>query len=161
MKQRRIKLAPSRQMATIRALIIRRKRHLASAARAARGCVKAAPDDGSSESPTITSLPPRGREASNASGRERRPQNFSRSGFEYLALAEPRLERFIGVFYRPETELQSHYSEAVLPRQFDAWVWFDETSALTPLRPEHAKPGAPDAYPFGLRLRSSKHGTGR
>ena len=44
------------------------------------------------------------------------------------ALAEPRLERFIGVIYRPETERWSHYSEAILPRQFDAWVWFDETT---------------------------------
>src|SRR5437899_889517 len=40
------------------------------------------------------------------------------------ALMEPRLERFIGVIYRPQTERWSHYSEAILPRQFDAWVWF-------------------------------------
>ncbi|WP_294012469.1 erythromycin esterase family protein [Sphingomonas sp.] len=38
------------------------------------------------------------------------------------ALEEPRLERFIGVIYRPETERWSHYSEAILPRQFDAWA---------------------------------------
>ena len=43
------------------------------------------------------------------------------------ALREPRLERFIGVIYRPETERWSHYSEAILPKQFDAYVWFDET----------------------------------
>jgi protein-L-isoaspartate(D-aspartate) O-methyltransferase len=65
-------------------------------------------------------------------------------------LSEPRLERFIGVIYRPDTELLSHYAEASLARQFDAFVWFDETSALTPLGPEHAKEGAPDTYPFGL-----------
>src|SRR3954453_12283026 len=65
-------------------------------------------------------------------------------------LLEPRLERFIGVIYRPETELMSHYSEASLPRQFDAFVWFDETSAVTPLGPQHAKAGAPDTYPVGL-----------
>ncbi|UXN62275.1 protein-L-isoaspartate(D-aspartate) O-methyltransferase [Phyllobacterium zundukense] len=65
-------------------------------------------------------------------------------------LTEPRLERFIGVIYRPETEVLSHYAEASLARQFDAFVWFDETSALTPLGAEHAKPGAPDTYPFGL-----------
>lgn len=46
---------------------------------------------------------------------------------------EERLERFIGVIYRPETERWSHYSEAVLGEQFDAWVWFDETEAVTPL----------------------------
>jgi protein-L-isoaspartate(D-aspartate) O-methyltransferase len=65
-------------------------------------------------------------------------------------LLEPRLERFIGVIYRPDTELMSHYSDASLPQQFDAFVWFDETSAVTPLGPEHARPGVPDTYPFGL-----------
>jgi len=68
-------------------------------------------------------------------------------------LMESRLERFIGVIYRPETERWSHYSHAVLPRQFDAYVWFDETEAVTPL-PAELKPGeAPsveDTYPFGL-----------
>ncbi|MBX3502735.1 MAG: protein-L-isoaspartate(D-aspartate) O-methyltransferase [Alphaproteobacteria bacterium] len=65
-------------------------------------------------------------------------------------LLEPRLQRFIGVIYRPESELLSHYSDASLPQQFDAYVWFDETSAVTPLGAEHARPGAPDTYPFGL-----------
>jgi protein-L-isoaspartate(D-aspartate) O-methyltransferase len=65
-------------------------------------------------------------------------------------LLKPRLERFIGVIYRPDTELLSHYADASLPQQFDAFVWFDETSAVTPLGPEHARAGAPDTYPFGL-----------
>ena len=69
------------------------------------------------------------------------------------ALSEPRLERFIGVIYRPETERWSHYSEAILPRQFDAWVWFDETTAVTPL-PGEARPGErigeDETYPTGL-----------
>jgi protein-L-isoaspartate(D-aspartate) O-methyltransferase len=65
------------------------------------------------------------------------------------ALLEPRLERFIGVIYRPETERWSHYAEAVLPNQFDAFVWFDETSAVTPL-PGETQPGEDDMYPFGL-----------
>ena len=64
-------------------------------------------------------------------------------------LAEPRLERFIGVIYRPETERWSHYSEAILPKQFDAWVWFDETHAVTPL-PGEQRPGEDETYPFGL-----------
>lgn len=64
-------------------------------------------------------------------------------------LMQPRLERAIGVIYRPETELQSHYFEAVLPRQFDEYVWFDETSAVTPLQTEELKT-LPDTYPFGL-----------
>jgi erythromycin esterase-like protein len=65
------------------------------------------------------------------------------------ALMEPRLERFIGVIYRPETERWSHYSECVLPRQFDGWAWFDETEAVTPL-PGEMRPGEDETYPFGL-----------
>jgi protein-L-isoaspartate(D-aspartate) O-methyltransferase len=64
-------------------------------------------------------------------------------------LIRPRLERFIGVIYRPETERLSHYSECSLPRQFDAYVWFDRTSAVMPI-PTKARPGMPDTYPFGL-----------
>jgi protein-L-isoaspartate(D-aspartate) O-methyltransferase len=48
-------------------------------------------------------------------------------------LSEARLERAIGVVYRPETELESHYFQAVLPAQFDEYVWFDETQAVEPL----------------------------
>jgi erythromycin esterase-like protein len=65
------------------------------------------------------------------------------------ALAGPRLERAIGVVYRPETELLSHYFEAVLPEQFDAFVWFEETQAVTPLAARSAK-GAAETYPFGF-----------
>jgi erythromycin esterase-like protein len=65
------------------------------------------------------------------------------------ALMEPRLERFIGVIYRPQTERWSHYSEATLPRQFDGWVWFDETQAVTAL-PGEQRPGEDETYPFGL-----------
>jgi erythromycin esterase-like protein len=65
------------------------------------------------------------------------------------ALMEPLLERFIGVIYRPETERWSHYSECVLHQQFDAWVWFDETEAVTPL-PGEMRPGEEETYPFGL-----------
>jgi erythromycin esterase-like protein len=64
-------------------------------------------------------------------------------------LMAARLERFIGVIYRPDTERWSHYSEAILPRQFDAWVWFDETEAVTPL-PGEQRPGEDETYPFGL-----------
>jgi len=66
-----------------------------------------------------------------------------------LALQEPRLERFIGVIYRPDTELWSHYSAASLPMQFDAWTWFDRTSAVAALPSGHGT-GMPDTYPFGL-----------
>ena len=65
------------------------------------------------------------------------------------ALARPRLERAIGVVYRPDTERQNHYFEAVLPEQFDAFVWFAETTAVAPLAEADRAEGA-DAFPFGL-----------
>lgn len=64
-------------------------------------------------------------------------------------LSAPRLERAIGVIYRPETELQSHYFQASLPRQFDDYVWVDETSAVHPLAGSTA-PDAPELFPFGI-----------
>lgn len=48
-------------------------------------------------------------------------------------LATPRLERAIGVIYRPETERISHYFESVLTKQFDEYIWFDESRAVHPL----------------------------
>ncbi|NKK70999.1 erythromycin esterase [Rhizobium leguminosarum bv. viciae] len=64
-------------------------------------------------------------------------------------IAEPRLERYIGVIYRPETERWSHYSYASLPDQYDAFVWFDRTCAVTPL-PTKVATGEDETYPFGL-----------
>jgi protein-L-isoaspartate(D-aspartate) O-methyltransferase len=64
-------------------------------------------------------------------------------------LGKERLERAIGVIYRPETEMASHYFRANLPRQFDEYVWFDNTSAITPLDTAEVK-GLPDTYPFGV-----------
>lgn len=64
-------------------------------------------------------------------------------------LSEPRLERAIGVIYRPESELRSHYFEAVLAEQFDAYVWFEETTAVTPLPAERPQ-GVPETYPFAV-----------
>jgi len=61
------------------------------------------------------------------------------------AVSDPRLERFIGVVYRPETERWSHYAECRLSEQFDAWVWLDETTAVTPLAA-----GDDETWPFGL-----------
>ncbi len=66
-------------------------------------------------------------------------------------LVPPRLERAIGVVYRPDTELASHYFYASLPHQFDELVWFDETRAVKPL-PAMGQRSAdlPETYPFGL-----------
>jgi protein-L-isoaspartate(D-aspartate) O-methyltransferase len=65
-------------------------------------------------------------------------------------LAEPLLERAIGVIYRPETELLSHYFQAELSRQFDAWIWFTETSAVAAQGTAAYSDGPDETYPFGL-----------
>ncbi|MEY4833088.1 MAG: hypothetical protein RL527_1301, partial [Planctomycetota bacterium] len=39
--------------------------------------------------------------------------------------------------------------QAVLPRQFDEWIWFDSADAVEPL-PGATEPGMPETYPFGL-----------
>lgn len=67
------------------------------------------------------------------------------------ALAERRLERAIGVLYIPATERQSHYLFASLPRQFDALVHIDHSTAVQPLDAQSA-PGAevPETYPSGV-----------
>ena len=64
-------------------------------------------------------------------------------------LLQERLERAIGVIYRPETELQSHYFYASLPRQFDEYIWFDETRAVEAI-PRGTTTDMPDTFPFGL-----------
>lgn len=58
-------------------------------------------------------------------------------GDAQAALREPRLERAIGVVYRPHDERRFHYFEASLGQQFDALVHVDRTRALQPL--EHAQ----------------------
>ncbi|MFB6264890.1 MAG: erythromycin esterase family protein [Bradymonadaceae bacterium] len=70
-------------------------------------------------------------------------------------LIETRYQRAIGVIYRPETELMSHYFKAQLPYQFDALVHVDRTHALEPLdRTAGWKAGEeedlPETYPSGL-----------
>ncbi len=65
------------------------------------------------------------------------------------ALTSSRLERAIGVIYRPETEIASHYFEASLPNQFDEYIWFNETRAVDALGPEVAE-GVPETFPFGV-----------
>jgi len=67
-------------------------------------------------------------------------------------LSDTRLERAIGVIYRPETERMSHYFHAVMPKQFDAVIHIDETSAVEPLEREPAwRAGeAPETFPSGI-----------
>jgi erythromycin esterase-like protein len=65
------------------------------------------------------------------------------------ALATTRLQRAIGVIYRPQSERLSHYFDAVLAEQYDAWLWFEQTHAVQPLG-ERLPQGPADTYPFGV-----------
>jgi erythromycin esterase-like protein len=67
------------------------------------------------------------------------------------ALMPRRLERAIGVIYRPDTERLSHYFRASLPNQFDAVIHIDETHALEPLEPWAVhEADLPETYPTAL-----------
>jgi protein-L-isoaspartate(D-aspartate) O-methyltransferase len=65
------------------------------------------------------------------------------------SLSRRRLERAIGVIYRPDTERLSHYFRASLAKQFDEYIWFDKTRAVSPL-PTERSDDAPEMFPFGL-----------
>lgn len=68
------------------------------------------------------------------------------------ALHEPRLQRAIGVVYRPQTERASHYYEVQLPAQFNAVIHVDRTRAVEPLERSAAwdRGDLPDTFPSGL-----------
>ncbi|HEV7301026.1 MAG TPA: erythromycin esterase family protein [Tepidisphaeraceae bacterium] len=68
---------------------------------------------------------------------------FRQSRDATALLTPERLERAIGVIYRPGSERLSHYFRASLPQQFDAVIQVDTTSALQPL--ERTAPFEPDA----------------
>jgi erythromycin esterase-like protein len=67
-------------------------------------------------------------------------------------LRKPKLERAIGVIYRPDTERQSHYFQARLPDQFDAVLHFDETRAVEPLEytADWDMGEVPETFPFAV-----------
>jgi erythromycin esterase-like protein len=73
-------------------------------------------------------------------------------GADAGGLATPRLERAIGVIYRPESERFSHYFEARLPEQFDAVIHIDATRAVEPLERAGAwtTGEAPETFPTGM-----------
>ncbi|GAA4946353.1 protein-L-isoaspartate(D-aspartate) O-methyltransferase [Algibacter agarivorans] len=63
-------------------------------------------------------------------------------------LSTPRLERAIGVVYKPETERMSHYFKAVLASQFDEYIWFNKTKAITPIPQKTEATKRQDMHPF-------------
>ena len=68
------------------------------------------------------------------------------------ALPSRRLERAIGVIYRPDTERVSHYFDADVVGQFDVVVHIDHTTAVEPLDVNvlWRRGELPDTYPTGI-----------
>ena len=73
-----------------------------------------------------------------------------RAAADLEVLQEGRLQRAIGVIYRPETERSSHYFTARLGRQFDGLIYFDETRAVEPLERVVSwdTMAVPETFPF-------------
>jgi erythromycin esterase-like protein len=78
--------------------------------------------------------------------------NLRDAGKRTDVLHESRLERAIGVIYRPETERVSHYFQARLAEQFDAIIHIDETRAVEPLERTSIwdEGELPETYPFAV-----------
>jgi erythromycin esterase-like protein len=78
--------------------------------------------------------------------------NLRKASGKIHNLREPRLERAIGVIYRPDTERLSHYFHARLADQFDAIIHIDETRALEPLERTSIwdEGEVPETYPFAV-----------
>ena len=119
-----------------------------------RGTVTAAADWGSSvERKRVRPAMPASYEALfHAAGRDRFLVIMNDSDVVAQQLRAPRLERAIGVIYRPETERQSHYFRARLADQFDAVVHLDETHAVKPLETTEAWEAGelPETFPFAV-----------
>ncbi|CAF1311836.1 unnamed protein product [Adineta steineri] len=70
-------------------------------------------------------------------------------------LYKKRLERAIGVIYRPRTERQSHYLNSNISTQFDCVIHIETTRALRPLEihpswAEAEKEHVPDTFPMNV-----------
>jgi erythromycin esterase-like protein len=119
-----------------------------------RGTVTAASNwDAPSELKRVRPALPGSFEAAfNATGIDRFMLSWRKGDSLFDVLQEARLERAIGVIYRPETERGSHYFRAELARQFDVVLHFDETRAVQPLEPtpEWSAGEVPETYPFAL-----------
>ena len=68
------------------------------------------------------------------------------------AFLAPRGHRAVGVVYRPSNERYGNYVPTVLPLRYDAFLYFDETHALSPLHQVKARPegDVPETFPSGV-----------
>jgi erythromycin esterase-like protein len=110
---------------------------------------------------TVTAAPDWGGEAERKRVRRALPGSWEelfheRGASRFLVdrqqLKGRRLERAIGVVYRPETERLSHYFNARIGQQFDAVVHLDQTGAVEPLEvtSEWQRGELPETYPYGV-----------
>jgi erythromycin esterase-like protein len=78
--------------------------------------------------------------------------SFAKATRAAEVLRPARLERAIGVIYRPDTERASHYFRARVADQFDAVIHIDDTRAVEPLeRTALWETGeVPETYPFAV-----------
>lgn len=71
-------------------------------------------------------------------------------------LSFPELERVpvphraVGVVYNPESEKHGNYVPTLLPLRYDAFMFFDKTTALHPLHISTDPTQMPETFPFGL-----------
>ncbi|WP_246067731.1 erythromycin esterase family protein [Changchengzhania lutea] len=65
-------------------------------------------------------------------------------------LSIPKLERAIGVIYQLKTELMSHYFQCLLASQFDEYIWFNESKAITPISAKKQATKLLKIHPFGF-----------
>lgn len=78
------------------------------------------------------------------------PLRKNDSGKKLIKLLNaPKLERAIGVIYRPKTERLSHYFQAALPSQFDEYIWYNTSQAVTPITTDNVKTKLLQSHPFG------------
>jgi erythromycin esterase-like protein len=119
-----------------------------------RGTVTAASDwDAPAETKTVREPLPGSYEAIFSELEKKRFVLDLRTENEAVSLLkEKKLQRAIGVIYRPETERASHYFYSSLPRQFDFMIHIDKTEAVQPLPSFiHKRPGEMDeTYPSGF-----------
>jgi erythromycin esterase-like protein len=66
---------------------------------------------------------------------------------DWLVRSTP--HRAVGVVYRPQAERWGNYVPTVLGRRYDAFCWFDESRALSPLAGTHAAGGELETFPHG------------
>ncbi|MDD4974351.1 MAG: erythromycin esterase family protein [Bacteriovorax sp.] len=71
---------------------------------------------------------------------------------KFSPLAETRGQRAIGVVYHPPSEHRGNYVPTILSDRYDAFVFIDETEALTPIKVEVDINKFPETYPYGAHL---------